>query len=89
MPIQRNNPQEPATRLLYDRKSAAPQLSISIRSLDYYLAAGRFKTRRIGRKVLIPHSELVRFAASDHWEPVDKQGNAAEDRSQFLRKNVV
>jgi hypothetical protein len=64
----------PATacnRLLYDRKSAAKQLSISIRSLDYFLAAGRFKTRRIGRKVLIPHGELLRFAASDHWQPVN------------------
>jgi hypothetical protein len=67
-----NEPQEPATRLLYDRKAAAPMLSISIRSLDYYLAAGKFKTRRIGRKVLIPHSELVKFASQDHWEPVYK-----------------
>jgi hypothetical protein len=53
-------------------------LSISVRSLDYYLAAGRFKTRRIGRKVLIPHSELVRFAASDHWERVDAQNETPE-----------
>jgi hypothetical protein len=53
-------------------------LSISVRSLDYYLAAGRFKTRRIGRKVLIPHSELVRFAASDHWERVNFQDGNGE-----------
>jgi hypothetical protein len=73
----RTNPQEPATRLLYDRKAAAPMLSISVRSLDYYLAAGKFKTRRIGRKVLIPHSELVKFASRDHWERVD--GRNTED----------
>jgi hypothetical protein len=59
------------TRMLYDRKTAAQQLSISIRSLDYFLAAGKFRTRRIGRKVLIPHSELTKFAQSDHWEPVN------------------
>jgi hypothetical protein len=70
--------QQPATRLLYDRKSAAMQLSISIRSLDYYLAAGEFKTRRIGRKVLIPHSELTRFAARDHWQPMNVQDAAEE-----------
>jgi hypothetical protein len=71
MSVQRTTPQEPAARLLYDRKSAAIQLSISIRSLDYFLAAGKFRTRRIGRKNLIPHSELIRFSASDHWQPVD------------------
>jgi hypothetical protein len=79
MAAQCNIPQQPATRLLYDRKSAALQLSISIRSLDYYLAAGKFKTRRMGRKVLIPHGELLRFAASDHWEPVDGQEKDATD----------
>jgi hypothetical protein len=74
----RTKPQEPATRLLYDRKAAAPMLSISVRSLDYYLAAGKFKTKRIGRKVLIPHSELVKFASRDHWERVDGRDNDPE-----------
>jgi hypothetical protein len=65
--------------MLYDRREAARQLSISPRSLDYYLAAGKFRTRRLGRKVLIPHSELVRFASSDHWEPVNQQAVADEE----------
>lgn len=56
------------TRLLYDRKNAAKALSISIRSLDYFLANGAFQTRKIGKKRLIPHSELVRFARSDHFD---------------------
>ena len=68
-----NTAHETAPRLLYDRREAARQLSISIRSLDYFLAAGRFRTRRIGKKVLIPYTELVRFAGSDHWEPVNQQ----------------
>jgi hypothetical protein len=58
------------TRLLYDRKSAARQLSISVRSLDYLVARKQLGTRRIGKKVLIPHAELVRFARADHYEPV-------------------
>jgi hypothetical protein len=61
----------PATqRLLYDRRAAAGQLSISIRSLDYLIAQGQFSTRRVGKKVLIPHSELVRFARGNHTSPV-------------------
>lgn len=58
------------TRLLYDRKSAAQQLSISVRSVDYLIARKLLATRRLGKKVLIPYSELVRFARADHCEPV-------------------
>lgn len=57
-------------RMLYDRKSAAVQLSISVRSLDYLIAAKRLATRRIGKKVLIPRGELLRFARGDHPESV-------------------
>jgi hypothetical protein len=57
-------------RMLYDRKSAAVQLSISVRSLDYLIAAKRLATRRIGKKVLIPRGELLRFARGDHPEAV-------------------
>jgi hypothetical protein len=42
--IPRNATQDNAPRLLYDRREASRQLSISIRSIDYYLAAGKFKT---------------------------------------------
>ena len=73
MDATRRETQEPASRLLYDRKAAAGQLSVSIRTIDYYLQAKAIKTRRIGRKVLIPHSELVRFANRDHEAPVDGQ----------------
>ena len=58
------------SRLLYDRKEAARQLSISVRSLDYLIAAKKLDTRRIGRKTLIPHGELVRFAKGNHPDDV-------------------
>lgn len=45
-------------------------LSISVRSLDYYLAAGYFDTRRNGRRVLITRASLVRFSQSNHFGPV-------------------
>jgi hypothetical protein len=57
-------------RLLYDRKEAARQLSISVRSLDYFLAQRKFDTRRIGKKVLITHASLVRFSQANHYEGV-------------------
>jgi hypothetical protein len=59
-----------ASRLLYDRKAAAHQLSISIRSLDYLIANKRLNTRRNGRKVLVTHASLVRFAAPNHCDSV-------------------
>lgn len=57
-------------KLLYDRRGAATALSISVRSLDYLIASKRLGTRRIGKKVLIPRSELNRFARRDHFGPV-------------------
>jgi hypothetical protein len=54
--------------MLYDRKEAARQLSISIRSLDYLIAGREFDTRRIGKKVLIPHASLVRYAQGNHYD---------------------
>jgi excisionase family DNA binding protein len=53
-------------RLLIDRRNAAQYLSISQRSLDYLLAHGELHTRRIGSRVLIPISELQRYARTDH-----------------------
>jgi hypothetical protein len=58
----------PAPRLLYDRKSAAHTLSVSVRTLDYLLASGQFDTRRIGKKVLITRASLVRFSQGNHYE---------------------
>jgi excisionase family DNA binding protein len=59
------------TRLLYDRKTAAKMLSLSIRSLAYLLSRGEIRFRRLGAKILIPHSELVRFANGHHPEPMN------------------
>ena len=56
----------PEHRLLLDRRSAAQYLSISQRSLDYLLSHGELHIRRIGARVLIPLSELRRYAELDH-----------------------
>jgi hypothetical protein len=56
-----------SARLLYSRREAARQLSISVRSLDYILAGRELETRRIGRKVLITHASLVRYSQGNHY----------------------
>jgi hypothetical protein len=56
----------PVPKILYSRKESAYALSISIRSLDLVLAANEMKFRRIGRKVLIPATEIERYARRDH-----------------------
>jgi excisionase family DNA binding protein len=63
-------PTQSIQKLLYDRKSAAIALSISVRTLDYLIARRSFRTTRIGRKILIPSEELRRFARANHYGPV-------------------
>jgi hypothetical protein len=53
-----------APRLLYDRREAARQISISVRSLDYMIAGKQIAVQRIGSRILIPHEELVRLATN-------------------------
>lgn len=56
----------PIAKILYDRKSAAFALSICVRSLDYLIANKQLNTLRLGKKVMISHSELMRFSRSNH-----------------------
>ena len=57
-----------APRLLYARKEAAYQLSISLRGIAYLIAEGRLRTRKIGGRTLIPHDELLRFSRLDRHD---------------------
>jgi hypothetical protein len=72
-----HNANEP--RLLYDRKSAARAISISVRSLDYYIARKVIAFRKVGKKVLIPHAELVKFSSKNHFGPINPEDLAADD----------
>jgi hypothetical protein len=53
-------------QILASREEAARMLSISQRALDYLIAARRKPTRRIGGRVLVPVSELRKYARTDH-----------------------
>ncbi len=76
-----------ASRLLYDRKEAARQLSISVRSLDYIIAAKELDTRRIGRKVLITHASLVRYASGNHYTVI-REPNGSRVRRDVRRTTL-
>jgi hypothetical protein len=62
--------QDHVAKILYDRKSAAFAISISVRSLDYALARGEFESRRVGRKTLITAGSLRRWAGINHYGTV-------------------
>ena len=52
-------------KLLVGRSEAAEMLSISCRALDYLVANGKLRTRRIGARVLISMADLLRITESD------------------------
>jgi hypothetical protein len=49
-----------------------------VRSLDYLLASQAFDTRRIGKKVLITHASLVRYAQGNHFGAVNTSRSEAD-----------
>jgi excisionase family DNA binding protein len=58
----------PTNRIIYDRKNAAFQLSISVRTLDYLVANHKIPFRRQGRKVMFLHNDLVKYANTNHFD---------------------
>lgn len=58
------------TRLLYSREEAAQLLSVSERTIDYYLARNELEWKMVGRRKLITASSLRAFARSNHYGPV-------------------
>jgi hypothetical protein len=79
--IDNRKTQPSGPRLLYDRKEAAYQWSISIRAVDYMIAQGRVRTRKIGGRILIPHSELLRIARVDQVEPITSSSSSSSSSS--------
>jgi excisionase family DNA binding protein len=53
------------TRVLYERRCAAHQLSISTRTLDRLIGTKQLSARRVGKRILIPHAELMKFSRKD------------------------
>ena len=66
-------------RLLNPKSEAAYQLGISVRSLEYFLASGDLKFKKIGHRILIAQNELERFARSNHYGRVDQLKKVQDD----------
>jgi len=60
--------------LLVGRRQAAEALGISVRKLSYLIAEGEVATRRVGRRRLVPVTELRKFA-----QPSAQSGTPTED----------
>ena len=63
--------------LVVTREEAAEALRLSLRTVDKLLAAGEISARRVGRRVLIPRTEIERFVRSTNGaagtdEPVSR-----------------
>lgn len=54
-----------AEKILYTRQEAAHMLSISVDTLDRLIGSKKLTARRIGRKVLLQHTELLKFSRRD------------------------
>jgi excisionase family DNA binding protein len=54
-----------AERLAFNRPEAADALRVSLRTVDYLLAQGTLRGRRIGRRVVIPKTEIDKLLRHD------------------------
>jgi excisionase family DNA binding protein len=52
--------------LLHSKRRAAFLLGVSERTLHTLIARRELKVRRVGRRVLVPASELTKFIRKDH-----------------------
>jgi excisionase family DNA binding protein len=51
--------------LAYTRREAADALRVSLRTLDYLLAQHKLRGHRIGRRVVIPRTEVEKLLRQD------------------------
>jgi excisionase family DNA binding protein len=49
-------------KILHPRMEVAQLLSVSLRKIDELIATKKLKTIRVGRRNLVAHTELQRFA---------------------------
>lgn len=64
-------------QILFSRVQASAALGISIRAVDYLIANGSLKTRRIGRRRLIPRVQILQAIRRDLPTIVPKRGTTA------------
>ena len=50
------------SKLLFSRKESAQLTGLSVPFIDILIRDGRLRVKRVGARVLVPRSELLRFA---------------------------
>jgi excisionase family DNA binding protein len=51
--------------IAFSRREAADALRVSLRTIDYLLAKGKLRGRRIGRRLIIPRVEIEKLLRQD------------------------
>ena len=51
--------------LAFSRRETAEALRVSLRTVDYLLLQGKLRGRRIGRRVVIPRTEVEKLLRQD------------------------
>jgi excisionase family DNA binding protein len=68
--------------LAFNRREAADVLRVSLRTVDYLLAQGNLRGRRIGRRIVIPKTEIDRLLRRDTpiGHPIPSQSTLREEQ---------
>jgi Helix-turn-helix domain len=48
-------------KFFYGRHEAAKAFGVSVRGIDRFISAQKLRTRRIGRRVVIPTEDIIRL----------------------------
>jgi len=56
--------------ILISKADCASILGVSVRAIDYLITNKKLESRRLGRRVLVVRSSVLRFAAKDNPEPL-------------------
>jgi len=52
--------------LLHSKRESARLIGLSERTLHTLISTKQIRVRRVGRRVLVPHAELLKFTRTDH-----------------------
>jgi len=66
----KDKPQTTIIPILISKAACASILSVSVRAIDYLITNKKLESRRLGRRVLVVRSSVVRFAAKDNPGPL-------------------
>jgi excisionase family DNA binding protein len=72
-----------ALKLLLTKKDVATALSVSLRTVDNLISRKELPVKRIGRRVLVPFSALVRFASSTRTQKTRPSSVVSKPGEQY------